>query len=524
MHGRVPLKSHGMTRGPALWLALLLLLPLYAHAQPARGARDVATAELRTVQYFESVRAEPSLLWGFLRKMPKGGDLHSHLSGAVYAETYVQWAADDGLCVEQKTMALSAAPCDAAAGRPPASAALSDSQLYGRMIDAWSIRNLELSGRSGHDHFFEAFGKFGAISRGRTGEMLAEVASRAAAERVSYLEVMLTTDGGRASMLGALGGWDDDLKKLRERLLAGGLREAIAAGRESLNEAEAKQRATLRCGTPQADAGCRVTVRYISQVGRAAPRQQVFAQMLAAFEMASADRRVVGLNLVQPEDGYVAMRDFSLHMRMLDFLHRLYPGVHITLHAGELAPGLVPPEGLRSHVRESVARGHAERIGHAVSVMYEDDPLGMLRELSRRNVMVEVCLTSNDVILGVRGKYHPLSMFLKYGVPVALATDDPGVARSEMWREYLKAVDEHALGYTQLKTMARTSLEHAFLTGASLWADARKFTTVPQCVGDRPGGRAMSAACRRFISGSDRAKVQWELEEAISGFESEYGR
>ena len=83
-----------------------------------------------------------------------------------------------------------------------------------------------------------------------------------------------------------------------------------------------------------------------------------------------------------PEDGYVSMRDYTLQMKMLDYLHSLYPKVHITLHAGELAPGLVPPEGLRFHIRQAVELGHAERIGHGVDVMYEDDAPALLKEMA----------------------------------------------------------------------------------------------------------------------------------------------
>jgi adenosine deaminase len=63
--------------------------------------------------------------------------------------------------------------------------------------------------------------------------------------------------------------------------------------------------------------------------------------------------------------------------------------------------GLVPPEGLRFHIRESIERGGAERIGHGVAVMSEDDSIGLLREMAKKNVLVEICLTSNDVILGL---------------------------------------------------------------------------------------------------------------------------
>jgi len=58
--------------------------------------------------------------------MPKGGDLHSHLSGAVYAESYIAWAAEDGVCVNRTTFFLVAPPCDAAAGVPPVADTLSD--------------------------------------------------------------------------------------------------------------------------------------------------------------------------------------------------------------------------------------------------------------------------------------------------------------------------------------------------------------------------------------------------------------
>ncbi|HEX8853330.1 MAG TPA: hypothetical protein VF754_07575, partial [Pyrinomonadaceae bacterium] len=196
---------------------------------------------------------------------------------------------------------------------------------------------------------------------------------------------------------------------------------------------------------------------------------------------------------------------------------------HITLHAGELAPGLVPPEELRYHIRDSIVTGHAERIGHGVSVMHEDEPFALLDEMARRRVMVEICLTSNDVILGVRGNRHPLAIYLRHGIPVALATDDLGVARSDMTREYLKAAEEQGLGYLQLKTLARTSLEYSFVGGASLWRDARRFVAVTDCAAARPaGGAPLPERCQRMLAGSAKARLQWELERAFAEFEREF--
>ena len=72
-------------------------------------------------------------------------------------------------------------------------------------------------------------------------------------------------------------------------------------------------------------------MRFQNQVLRAFPKEEVFAQMVAGFEIASADPRVVAVNLVQSQDEYRALHDFDLHMRMLDYLHGVYPHVHISL-------------------------------------------------------------------------------------------------------------------------------------------------------------------------------------------------
>ena len=88
------------------------------------------------------------------------------------------------------------------------------------------------------------------------------------------------------------------------------------------------------------------------------------------------------------------MRDFPLHMRMLRYLHEVYPRVHIALHAGELVEGLVPPEGLRFHVHDSIEIGHAERIGHGVDIADETHATDLLREMALRRILVEVCLTA----------------------------------------------------------------------------------------------------------------------------------
>jgi adenosine deaminase len=499
---------------------LTVLIAIYAPSAWSQKKPAGATAEQKAARYFESIRNQPLLLHAFLQQMPKGGDLHNHLSGAVYAESLIKYAVQDGLCVDRAALALTQPPCDPAGGKPPASAALQDSTLYGHLLDALSMRQFVAGTESGHDHFFATFGKFGAASNAHTAEMLAEARSRAAAGHLQYLETMFNPDGGAAARLGASLGWNDDLSKLREQLLSGGLSKIVADASKFLDDTEKKEQEELHCSQPQPDHGCNVEARYLYQVARGLPKEMVLAQILAGFEMASKDPRVVGLNLVMPEDAYLSVHDFNLHMRMLGYLHGLYPGVHITLHAGELTQNLVPPEEL-FHIRASIEQGHAQRIGHGVDVMQESDPESLLRMMARENVLVEICLTSNDVILNVTGDQHPLPMYLKFGVPVALATDDPGVSRGDITQEFERAAASYHLSYRELKKFARNSLEYSFLPGESLWKSRGSYEMKSTCA----GVESMSSsrpACEQLLRNNPKAQAELKLELTLDEFENHF--
>jgi adenosine deaminase len=488
------------------------------------------TAEQKTARYLDSIRRQPSLLLAFLHDVPKGGDLHNHLDGAIYAEDLLDFAASDNFCVDRTTSRLLGAPCDSCehyTPKPSIRCAYDDHILYSQIIDAWSMRNWRPGDESGHDHFFATFDKFGLTSHNHVAEAVATVTNRAAREHVQYVEFMHTADGGAAPQLGMRLPWDSDsnhdFAKMREKLLAGGLKEITAATSKTLAEDDARARTELKCGTPDAEPGCNVTVRYLYQVLRGLPEAAVFAQIVLGFELASSDPRFVGLNLVMPEDWYVPIHDFNQHMAMLDYLHGVYPKVHISLHAGELAAGFVTPENLSFHIRASVERGHAERIGHGVSVMLEKDPVGLLKEMAARNVMVEINLTSNDQILGVSGEDHPLPAYMKYGVPVAISSDDEGVARSDMTHEYLRAVESYRLPYTELKRMTRQSVEHSFLPGQSLWAETKgTFRPVAGCASGPLGAEKPTDGCKTFLAASERAKEQWKLEAEFARFEKNF--
>ena len=481
------------------------------------------TPEQKTARYLDSIRNQPTLLLAFLHDMPKGGDLHNHLSGAIYAEDYIDFAASDDLCIDRTTSQLLAPPCDDCqhyTPKPAIRCAYDDHILYNQIIDAWSMRNWHNSEESGHDHFFATFDKFSLTAHNHVADGIASVINRAAKEHVQYIEFMHTADGNAASQLGMKLGWNDDYGKMRDKLLAAGLKDVAAATSQTLAEDDAKVRKILNCDTPNPEPGCTVTVRYVYQVLRGLPHESVYAQIVLGFELASSDPHFVGLNLVMPEDWYVPIHDFNEHMAMLDYLHGVYPKVHIALHAGELAASLVKPEDLSYHVRNSVERGHAERIGHGVDIMLEKDPIGLMKEMATRNVLVEINLTSNDQILGISGDDHPLPIYMKYGVPVAISTDDEGVARSDMTHEYLRA-ESYRLTYAELKRLARQSLEHSFLPGKSLWVETKaSFKPVSPCVPDLMG--KPTNACSQFLTANKHAREQMNLELSFTEFEKKF--
>jgi adenosine deaminase/adenosine deaminase CECR1 len=247
----------------------------------------------------------------------------------------------------------------------------------------------------------------------------------------------------------------------------------------------------------------------------------VFASLFFATELQRADDRVVGLNIVAPEDNPGALRDYDLHMQMLDFLWRQHPETRISLHAGELTLGLVKPSNLRSHIRSAIEIGHAARIGHGVSIGYEDDAFGLLRLMAERSILVEINLTSNEQILGQKNDDHPFPDYLSYDVPVALSTDDQGIARSDLTNEYAMAARRYSLTYNDLKKIARNSVTFSFLPGSSIWKDAATFARVAECEADKIDWT--SEICNAYLRSSPKAKEQWRLEAGFLDFERRYG-
>ncbi len=525
--------------------SVILVWPVGVFAQaPAPGATNRTAAGKRTeaeaaAAYQAAVKSGAPALRAFLTGFPKGADLHVHLSGAVYAETLIRDAAEDGACVDPEALSLAKPPCTGSLIPAKEFSGNIDRKtqlLYDKLIDALSIRSFVPSASwSTHDQFFLVFDRMGGL-KDHTGEWVDEVVARASAQNQQYLELMQTPPFSHAAQISREIGWSPELAEgdpralaqFRQQLLDHGLRDEVAADREAASSPEAQRKKLEHCGTAEAEPACKVEVRYIWQVLRDLAPEAVFAQTLLAFETVEAsvqagDDTWVGINFVRPEDDFVSMRDYTLQMKMVGYLHSVYPRVAISLHAGELTMGLAPPEGLRFHIRQAVEMGHAERIGHGVDVMCEDDAEGLLKELAGKHVMVEINLSSNAAILGVEGAQHPFPIYRAAHVPVALSTDDEGVSRIDLTHEYVRAALDYHLSYADLKQLARTGMEHDFLSGVSLWARPDDFAVpVEACKGQALGAEKPSSACKAILDGSEKAAAQWELERRFRAFEARF--
>jgi adenosine deaminase len=505
----------------------------------ACGAGD----DLDAVEYSESLAdrrldellGDEARLLAFVRDMPKGADLHSHTSGAITTEKLLRWGAEDGACIHPTTLVASN-PC--APETIPLASAPPGSDLYQRALGAWSMEGFTGPLLAAHQHFFDAFGKYGAVQiDSRNDDSYADVMAKAGRDHQLYVELLQGFGSGAGAAIAnrvfqATDVWNKEtLLARRQQIIADpAFAPAVAAQAASIAATFAGARTLLGCDTSSPDPGCAVEVRLQVAANRTGSRISVFGQWVYAYELAQAVPELVGVNLVSPEENANSLRYYDDEMFALGVLDELNDSavgrrqLHVSLHAGELIPEVVPdPIDLTFHIRRAVEVGRAERIGHGVDVLGEtagDGADDLLRDMREAGVMVEICLTSNRVLLGAQGDLHPLGRYLQDRVPVALATDDQGILRTSVVDEYLAAVVDQGLTYRQLKQLTRTGLEHAFVEGASLWRERDDFRKpVEACRRGRLGAATPSAGCAAYLAAHKRAALQWRLEGELAAFE-----
>lgn len=465
--------------------------------------------------YFDTIKSDPNALYAFFKAMPKGGELHYHLAGGAYPEAMLAVAAKHDYCLNTTTFAVSKTTetCQGI----PAKELSQHPEIYADTVRAWSMKDFIPGKESGHDHFFASFMKFIPLVANHDAELLSEVMLRAADQQEQYMEIMILPDNNQSTAFADPSFTLTDMAATRNKLLKntgflGIIDKSVAKSDHLLEQAQD----VLACKQHPEQPVCRLTVRFQCYVLREQSLDKVFAQALHGFEAASRSKALVAVNLVQPEDGYLSLRDYRGQMKIFEFLHQAYPQVPIALHAGELAPQDVVPANTRFHIRDAILVGHAKRIGHGVDIAHEENPDEIMRLLREKNMAVEINLISNKAILSIAGKQHPLNYYLKHQVPVVLSTDDEGILRTDLTAQYVEAAFNHQLDYPTLKQINRNALTFSFLPGGSLWSKTHPGITVAACKD------LNSSSCLKFVQGSNKAQLQRQLELQLAAFEKQY--
>ena len=407
-------------------------------------------------------RTEPELI-AFLRRFPKGADLHNHAGGAVYSDYVIDAARAKGLRYDPRVRGFTIGKGDHTVSLDELE---SDAAMLKAFFETVSMRGWYPNTGDGHHHFFQTFSHLGSARRSEA-QVLAEIVRRNRYQNVNYVELMMN-----AAPSPTWGRFFEIFYELDVDDLPGSLApfepliEDPATGRSItayIDELEAQASRELGLSPALGEKDSDIAVGYIGSLLRTGPTERFFRMAVVVFTAMQADERVVGLNIVAPEDHPASRRQFDDQMKILDFLWRRFDKPLITLHAGELTLRYAPVASMWDRIRRSIDEGHARRIGHGISIAWERDVVGLLQQMAKEEVLVEINLTSNESILGVRDDAHPFELYRRAGVPVCLTTDDEGVSRSNLTMEYVKAVQRYDLGYEDIKAISRDCLAHSFL-------------------------------------------------------------
>lgn len=498
----------------------------YAVISPTENI-DQNPAFVKTSELLSLAQKNSAALDLFLENMPKGADLHVHTDGAAYAEDLVHYGLKDSWCVDPTSYNVSLnGKCQP---NNRLSAIVLDQARYDALIDAWSLRNFPFNSESGEQHFFSTFMKYIPLVFYYPAQTIADIVNRAALQHEEYIELMLDStelnvkapSGETESDIGQRLGFQNNFAQMRTRFLNDpNLKAIINEIPTRLDQIKTSVNQHLQCQTKTAQPGCQMQVRYLYLGFRNLDAAPLFAQLLTAFEVAQKDSDIVGVNLVMPENGYVSLRDYTLQMQMIGYLHQTYPKVKISLHAGELVEGQVKPKDLSFHIRQAVEIAKASRIGHGVDVAYETHAGELLHEMANQHILVEINQTSNADILGLKASEHPFLLYFNNHVPTALSTDDEAVLRTNLTHEFADAIENYHLSYSDVKRLARNSITYSFMPGQSLWQSEYPFVAVSACQADLAHPtQSLGAACSQFLKQSPKAHLQWQLEKDFQMFE-----
>jgi len=434
-------------------------------------------------QYFEKIRNDEAALTAFFSQMPKGGDLHNHYAGSLYAESIIQEAIAEDFYLNMQTMAVSKF-------RPVAGSWEKFSTLQNigqleryrlKIMQKWSVKDYNNVDYPSDKLFFESFDKFWPAADGHFEQGLLELKNRAVKENLSYLELQVSPVLFEMKSED-LNGYNLKLRELSvahnekgimllfDTLYNAYLQRGAKEDAEKFNkDFIEKLHKSLKLDDDH------FTMRFQNFVLRFMEPVDLFKNLVVNFISADSSPQVAGVNIVSPEDGEVSMKDYWLHMLMFKYCHSRYPDVKYTLHAGELTLGLVPPEELTWHINAAIYTAGANRIGHGVDMAYEANCYDLLRYMSKNKIPVEINLVSNEFILKVKDDRHPITLYKEFGVPIVISTDDAGILRTNMIEQYVLLAKRYkTITYADIKQFVYNSITYSFIKQEAVKAQLTK--------------------------------------------------
>lgn len=409
---------------------VLLLLPLVT--LPAASFSERFTEIKNT--------AKPAELYTFLYALPKGGDIHNHLGGAVRSEWWYAIATDPArnggdvfyTRTQFNVIADTAQPLilfhmirrhtyEQLSASQQADYVRLDA-LTPEQKQAWldSLR-LERPGEGRKEFFNWIWPRMDELGENLAvvGEALVETMKAYGAEGLRYLE----------TQQGAMGFRDNHGQPIPTAVAADYFRARLA------------KPDALATG---------VTVRLQATVLRFADNAEDRLERLYQFVDANRDLWV-GVNMagIEENDKGNPTRFLAKYRE----LRRTFPTLDLSIHAGEM-------DGPDTHIRDTLLLG-ASRIGHGLNLI--QDPATLLLLQQTRRVLVEINLISNRLLEYTPDlAKHPFPEYLRTGIPVCLNTDDRGMWDSNLTDEYYTAVTQYNLSWAELVQLGRNSLTYSF--------------------------------------------------------------
>jgi adenosine deaminase len=171
------------------------------------------------------------------------------------------------------------------------------------------------------------------------------------------------------------------------------------------------------------------------------------AEQVAWISAAYIEDGIVALDLAGNEAEFPSQPFYGI------FKEARQAGLHVTIHAGEWGPA--------TNVKEAIEELGADRIGHGVRVLEDQNIMSLAKE---RGTAFEVCLTSNYQS-GVTASLdtHPLMGMLEAGLNVTINTDDPSISRITLSHEYYTACEDLQMPQSILRQRIVAAAQAGFL-------------------------------------------------------------